>query len=35
MATSKGPVFPLNVGRWQPTQSDLQLTNAGEANDRL
>ncbi|MGI8398249.1 type IV secretion system lipoprotein VirB7 (plasmid) [Agrobacterium deltaense] len=35
LATCKGPVFPLNVGRWQPVQSDLQFTNVGEANERL
>ncbi|GAJ95570.1 MULTISPECIES: type IV secretion system lipoprotein VirB7 [Rhizobium] len=29
LASCKGPIFPLNVGRWQPTPSDLQLTNAG------
>ncbi|MBP2238885.1 type IV secretion system protein VirB7 [Sinorhizobium kostiense] len=31
LATCKGPVFPLNVGRWQPTPSDLQV--AGELNE--
>ncbi|QTG17168.1 type IV secretion system lipoprotein VirB7 (plasmid) [Agrobacterium tumefaciens] len=29
LASSRGPIFPLNVGRWQPTPSDLQLNNAG------
>nr|ABD75148.1 type IV secretion protein VirB7 [Sinorhizobium saheli] len=27
-ATRMGPVFPMNVGHWQPTPSDLQV--AGE-----
>ncbi|WP_370647649.1 type IV secretion system lipoprotein VirB7 [Agrobacterium sp. S7/73] len=35
LATCKGPIFPLNVGRWQPAQSDLQLSNAGDAHERL
>ncbi|WFS69653.1 type IV secretion system lipoprotein VirB7 (plasmid) [Agrobacterium leguminum] len=24
LASAKGPVFPLNVGRWKPAQTDLQ-----------
>jgi len=23
LATARGPVFPLNVGRWQPTEAEL------------
>ncbi|MCZ4093207.1 MULTISPECIES: type IV secretion system lipoprotein VirB7 [Sinorhizobium] len=30
-AACKGPIFPLNVGRWQPAPSDLQVT--GELNE--
>ncbi|MBO9102329.1 MULTISPECIES: type IV secretion system lipoprotein VirB7 [Rhizobium] len=29
LASCKGPIFPLNVGRWQPLPSDLQRSNAG------
>nr|WP_249812605.1 type IV secretion system lipoprotein VirB7 [Bradyrhizobium sp. 141] len=34
LASCEGPVFPLNVDRWQPTQSDLQLRNAEALNER-
>ncbi|KAA3509390.1 type IV secretion system lipoprotein VirB7 [Agrobacterium vitis] len=33
LASPKGPIFPLNVGRWQPAQPDLQPGNAGGANE--
>ncbi|CUX71569.1 MULTISPECIES: type IV secretion system lipoprotein VirB7 [Agrobacterium] len=33
LASCKGPIFPLNVGRWQPTPSDLQLGNSGGRYD--
>ncbi|MFA1625902.1 type IV secretion system lipoprotein VirB7 [Rhizobium mongolense] len=30
LATCKGAAFQLNVGRWQPTATDLDVECAGE-----
>ncbi|WP_413228990.1 type IV secretion system lipoprotein VirB7 [Agrobacterium larrymoorei] len=35
LAACKGPIFPLNVGRWQPAQTDLQPITGGEINERF
>ncbi|MCP3468663.1 type IV secretion system lipoprotein VirB7 [Bradyrhizobium sp. CCGUVB23] len=33
LASCEGPVFPLNVDRWQPTQSDLHVRDAEALNE--
>ncbi|MDK1390001.1 type IV secretion system lipoprotein VirB7 [Sinorhizobium sp. 7-81] len=32
LAACGGPIFPLNVGHWQPTPTDLQAS--GELDER-
>jgi hypothetical protein len=31
LAVSRGPVFALNAGHWQPTTADLQIPKLGKA----
>ncbi|ABC92917.1 MULTISPECIES: type IV secretion system lipoprotein VirB7 [Rhizobium] len=34
-ASCKGPIFPLNVGRWQPAPSDLHPGMADGQHERV